>query len=178
MSTDAVEQLGWRSQSTNKSYSRGRGASIVAMATANLSEWAEHARVVLAQAGHRRGGARDAIIDLLAEQPCALSAIQIEDRLRASNRGVSRASIYRILELLQERGLVARLELGDTTARYELLDPGGEHHHHLLCDSCGSLVPFDDSDLERSIDRVSRRLGFRTHGHEVILRGDCASCQT
>jgi Fe2+ or Zn2+ uptake regulation protein len=38
-------------------------------------------------------------------------------------------------------------------------------------------VPFDDADLERSIDRVSRRMGFRTHGHEVVLRGDCAACR-
>jgi Fur family ferric uptake transcriptional regulator len=147
------------------------------VSTISTSAWAEHARAVLNQAGHRRGGARNAIIDLLAEQPCALSAFAIEDHLRASNRQVARASIYRILELLQERGLVARLELGDASARYEIVDPGGAHHHHLLCDSCGSLVPFDDGDLERSIDRVSRRLGFRAHDHEVILRGDCTACQ-
>ena len=61
--------------------------------------------------------------------------------------------------------------------RYELIDPAGAHHHHLLCDSCGRLVPFDDGDLERSIDRLSRRLGFDTHDHEVILRGDCSACQ-
>jgi len=141
-------------------------------------EWAEHARAVLDQGGHRKGGARDAIIDLLANQSCALSALEIEDRLRAGERRVARASIYRILELLQERGLVARLDLGAGMTRYELVDPAGAHHHHLLCDSCGSLVPFDDRDLERSIDRLSRRLGFDTHAHEVILRGDCAACQT
>jgi Fur family transcriptional regulator, ferric uptake regulator len=142
------------------------------------SGWAEHARTVLDQAGHRRGGARNLMIDLLAEQRCALSALEIEDRLREGERRVARASIYRILELLQEHGLIARLELGDATVRYELVDPAGDHHHHLLCDSCGRLVPFDDGDLERSIDRLSRRLGFRTHDHEVVLRGDCATCQS
>jgi Fur family ferric uptake transcriptional regulator len=147
------------------------------MAATSASNWAEHARAVLDQAGHRKGGARNAIIDLLAEQSCALSAIEIEDQLRASKRGVARASIYRILDLLQDHGLVARLELGDAMTRYELVDPAGAHHHHLLCDSCGCLVPFDDGDLERSIDRLSRRLGFDTHEHEVILRGDCSACQ-
>jgi Fur family ferric uptake transcriptional regulator len=146
------------------------------MSTASTSEWAEHARAVLDQAGHRKGGARNAIIDLLAEQSCALSALEIEDRLRASKRGVARASIYRILDLLQDRGLVASLELGDAT-RYELIDPAGAHHHHLLCDTCGRLMPFDDGDLERSIDRLARRLGFDTHEHEVILRGKCSACQ-
>lgn len=62
--------------------------------------------------------------------------------------------------------------------RYELIDPAGSHHHHLLCDSCGCLVPFDDGDLERSIDRLSRRLGFDTQEHEVVLRGACSACQT
>jgi Fur family ferric uptake transcriptional regulator len=147
------------------------------MSSVETSAWAEHARVVLGQAGHRKGGARNAIIDLLAGEPCALTAIEIEDRLRASGRGVARASIYRILDLLHERGLVARLELGDAMTRYELVDPAGAHHHHLLCGSCGRLVPFDDGDLERSIDRVSRRLGFDTRDHEVILRGDCTACQ-
>ncbi len=147
------------------------------MSTTSTSEWAEHARAVLGQAGHRKGGARNAMIDLLAEQPCALSAFEIEDQLRASKRSVARASIYRILELLQDRGLVARLELGDAMTRYELIDPAGAHHHHLLCDTCGHLVPFDDGDLERSIDRLSRRLGFDTHEHEVILRGECSACQ-
>ena len=132
---------------------------------------------MLGHAGHRKGGARNAIIDLLAEQSCALSAFEIEDRLRASKRSVARASIYRILELLQDRGLVARLELGDAMTRYELIDPAGAHHHHLLCDRCGRLVPFDDGDLERSIDRLSRRLEFDTHEHEVILRGECSACQ-
>jgi Fur family ferric uptake transcriptional regulator len=148
------------------------------MSSGSRSEWAEHARVVLNQAGHRRGGARNAIIDLLASQTCALSAFEIEDNLRATERRVARASIYRVLDLLQDRGLVARLELGDATARYELIDPAGEHHHHLLCDSCGSLVPFGDGDLERSIDRLSRRLGIRAHGHEVVLHGDCPACQS
>jgi Fur family ferric uptake transcriptional regulator len=117
------------------------------------------------------------MIDLLAGQTCALSALEIEDHLRDGERRVARASIYRILDLLQNRGLVARLELGDATARYELIDPAGAHHHHLLCDACGRLVPFDDSDLERSIDRISRRLGIRADAHEVVLHGACSGCQ-
>jgi Fur family ferric uptake transcriptional regulator len=146
------------------------------MSAVEGSEWSEHARAVLDQAGHRRGGARNAIIELLASQDCALTALEIEDLLRQRERRVARASIYRILDLLHDRGLISRLDLGDAIARYEVVDPAGVHHHHLLCDSCGRLVPFDDGDLERSLDRLSRRLGFRMHGHDVILRGDCSTC--
>ncbi len=142
-----------------------------------VESWKEHTHTVLERAGHRRGGARAAVINLLAGQPCALTAQEIEDALRAQGRSVGRASVYRVLELLVEHGAVGRLEVGQGTARYETLDPGGEHHHHLVCARCGRLVPFDDSDLERSIERLADRLGFRVDAHEVVLRGTCERCE-
>jgi Fur family ferric uptake transcriptional regulator len=143
------------------------------------SRWAEHAGDRLAAAGYRRGGARRAVIALLAKQDCALSAHEIEDALRSAGRQVGRASVYRVLEELEELGLVSRLDLGTGTARYEAADPAGEHHHHhLLCDDCGDLVPFSDPELERVIGRVSGRLPYPVHGHEVTLHGSCESCRS
>jgi Fur family transcriptional regulator, ferric uptake regulator len=141
------------------------------------SGWTEHAEEVLHEAGHRRGGARTAIIRLLAGEPCALTQLDIEERLRGvGNRPVSRASIYRILEILQEHGLVQRLELGQGVAYYEVLDPSGEHHHHVVCEECGKLIPFDDRGLERSLERLAERLNVTVHNHEVVLRGSCDRC--
>ncbi len=145
------------------------------------TRWANHARTVLQDAGHHRGAARDRLIDLLAEQNCALSALEIETGLRDQDpdgKRVGRASVYRALELLHDHDLVTRIELGDGVARYEPIDPDGEHHHHhLVCQECGQLVPFDDPGLERSINQLSRRLGFLTREHEVTLRGSCADCR-
>jgi len=139
-------------------------------------QWAEHAREVLQRSGHHRGAARERLIELLAQQHCALSAQEIEDALRDEDQGVGRASIYRALELLREHELINRLDLGDGVARYELADPAGAHHHHLVCDRCGRLVAFDDPALERAIDRVSERLGMRVDHHDVVLRGACDDC--
>jgi Fur family ferric uptake transcriptional regulator len=151
------------------------------LSTAPGVEWAGHARDVLGRAGHHRGAARDRVIDLLAGQKCALSALEIEDALRRGRRGqrpVGRASIYRVLELLHTHELVNRLDLGDGVARYEATDPDGQqHHHHLVCADCGKLVAFEDPGLERSIDQLSHRLGFTTTDHEVTLRGSCPDCQ-
>jgi Fur family ferric uptake transcriptional regulator len=144
-------------------------------------DWAVSARDTLRQAGYSRGAARDNVIEAISTQTCALSATEIEEGLRKTQRGVrpiSIASVYRTLELLHEHGLVNRIDLGDGMARYELADPDGEHHHHhLLCDECGHLIAFDDPALERSINQLSRRLGFTTREHEVTLRGNCSDCR-
>jgi Fur family ferric uptake transcriptional regulator len=139
-------------------------------------DWSEHVQNVLHNAGLKHGGARDRVIELLASQPCALSAVEIEDSLRVAGRSTGRATIYRALELLVEHGLVERVEVGDGQARFERVEPGGEHHHHLVCEHCGRLVAFDDQGLERAIARVCERLGVRVESHDVLLRGACGRC--
>ena len=136
-------------------------------------EWVDHAHAELARAGYKRGGARTAIVELLAGHPCARTALEIDDELRAGGRRVGRASVYRALEQLDGLGLVSKVEVGHGTARYEPVRPGGHHHHHLVCDDCGNVLPFEDPELERSIDRLSRRLDFQVAEHEVVLHGSC-----
>ncbi len=139
--------------------------------------WSEHVHAVLARAGMKRGGARERIIDLLAREACALTAVEIEDALRAQGTPTGRASIYRVLDLLVEHGLVERVAVGQGLARFERSEAGGEHHHHLVCDQCGKLVAFDDPALERAIDDLSERLGVRVEHHDVVLRGACEQCE-
>ena len=134
------------------------------------TEWSEHVHAVLSQAGLKRGASRERVIELLATKPCALSAVEIEDELRANGRPTGRASVYRVLDLLVEHGLVERLEVGDGQARFERSHPDGEH------DRCGRLVAFDDPGLERAIGRLSERLGVRIDSHDVLLRGACQRC--
>jgi Fur family transcriptional regulator, ferric uptake regulator len=77
------------------------------------AEWEDSARDALRDAGHRAGGARDAVIDLLGRQTCCLSAQEIADGLRKSGNDAGIASVYRALDLLHELGLVQRVEFGE-----------------------------------------------------------------
>ncbi|MCW2990410.1 MAG: ferric uptake regulator, Fur family [Solirubrobacterales bacterium] len=140
--------------------------------------WPEHAASVLTTAGYRSGGARQAVVDLLARQDCALSAFELEARLGRTKRKVARASVYRVLEELESLKLVARIEVGDGIARFEPIAPGGEHHHHFVCDDCGDLSPFHDEELERVIARVAKRMAFEVDDHDITLRGACERCRT
>jgi Fur family ferric uptake transcriptional regulator len=148
-------------------------------------EWVERAEAKLAAAGHRRGGARRALLELLDGQECALTAQEIEDALRArgSGRGqggrrrvVSRASVYRILDELEQLRLVQRVETGQAMVRYERVCEHDEHHHHLVCDECGVVMPFSDPGLERAIKTLSERVPLAVSEHEIVLHGACKDC--
>jgi Fur family ferric uptake transcriptional regulator len=138
--------------------------------------WADHAQRVLTENRHHTGAARRAVLELLDSQTCALSAIEIEDALRTGERPVARASIYRILDELERLNLIHKVEVGQAMARYEPLRADSEHHHHLVCDNCGTVIPFTDTRLERAIQELSRRVPMRVAEHEIVLRGECEDC--
>jgi Fur family ferric uptake transcriptional regulator len=146
------------------------------MGSATDSRWAEHALDTLHAAGHRRGGARTAVVEALAGHDCAVTALDLDDELRRRRPAVARASVYRALEQLEQLGLVQRVEVCRGTAGYERIDPTGHHHHHAICRECGRMVPFEDATLERAIGEVSGRMSFDVTEHDVVLRGLCDRC--
>jgi Fur family transcriptional regulator, ferric uptake regulator len=138
--------------------------------------WAEHALAALQAAGHRRGGARTAVIEALSRHDCAVTAIDLDDELRRRQPRVGRASVYRALEQLELLGLVQRIEVSRGVAGYERIEPDGHHHHHAICRDCGRMVPFEDSKLEQAIGKVSESISFDVTEHDVVLRGRCEKC--
>jgi len=143
---------------------------------ASRDEWREHALEELRRAGHRSGGARSAVVDLMARQHCCLTAQEVFDRLREDGQVIGIASVYRALDLLSRMSLVHRLDLADA-AYYEPAHPGGEHHHHVVCDRCGKVSQFEDQELEAAIERLAGRLKYDVAAHDVVLRGSCPNCK-
>jgi Fur family ferric uptake transcriptional regulator len=150
-------------------------------------EWVRCAEAQLAAAGRKRGGARRSLLELLAGQECALTAQEIEDALREdalrrspttarAARPVSRASVYRILDELEALRLVQRVETGQAMVRYERVCEKDRHHHHLVCDDCGVVMPFSDPALERAIETLSERVPLAVSEHEIVLHGSCRDC--
>lgn len=125
----------------------------------------------------RSGGARRVVVEFLGRQDCCLSAQEIHDAVRASGTRIGIASIYRTLEGLADLDLVQRVDLGDGISRFERADPGGDHHHHLVCGDCGKVEPFEDPALEQAIAGVAGGRGYEVAAHEVVLRGACGDCR-
>ena len=94
----------------------------------------------------------------------------VTDRLPS----VSLPTIYATLELLEELGMVRRVQRAGTT----LFDPRTEPHHHLVCMSCGSLEDFDSALDTAALEAAAARRGFDSVRVEALVHGRCRSCAT
>jgi Fur family ferric uptake transcriptional regulator len=139
--------------------------------------WSDRALAELQAAGYRRGVARERVIEFLNAQDCCLGAQEIHGELVQRGERVGLASVYRVLDVLQEKRLVQRVDLGDGVTRFEALRDDDEHHHHIVCDDCGRIEPFADERLERALRDVERSSGYAVAGHDIVLRGACSACQ-
>jgi Fur family transcriptional regulator, ferric uptake regulator len=142
-----------------------------------MSTWTENALDRLRAASGRSGGARRLVVDFVGRQDCCLSVHEVHERLGAEGARVGIATVYRAVEGLIEAGLVQRIDLGDGVARFERADPTGDHHHHLVCDDCGKVEPFEDAGLENALERVAGGRDYHVAAHEVVLRGACGDCR-
>ncbi len=94
---------------------------------------------------------------------------------------VPQSSAYRNLAVMEEAGIVRRLVHGGDHAHFELAEELTEHHHHLICEACGSVQDFTlDADLERALDETFSRIaasdGATVTGHTVDLFVTCSDC--
>jgi Fur family ferric uptake transcriptional regulator len=146
------------------------------MVTADTT-WSQRALAELRAAGYRRGLARMRVIEFLDAQDCCAGAQEIHRALSSRGERVGLASVYRVLEVLAEKRLVQRLDLGDGVTRFEPIRDEVEHHHHIVCDDCGRIEPFADQRLERVLRDVEESSGYAVAAHDIVLRGACGACR-
>lgn len=96
--------------------------------------------------------------------------------LRMKGIPVSRATIYRTLDILEHVGFVRKLDIGDGRFRYEN-KLAQSHHDHFICLECGRIIEFVDRGIERRQERLSREHDFRLVRHVHQLFGICRDCQ-
>ena len=133
----------------------------------------------LRRADLRYTAGRRALVELLAAAGHPVSIGDIAARLPQ----LPRSSAYRHLVDLQVAGVVRRVAANDEFARFELAEDLTEHHHHLLCVSCGKVTDVTPSasferQVSRTVDELALDLGFEPHGHRLDVIGRCAGCRT
>jgi len=132
----------------------------------------------LRRAGQRFTTQRRALVEMLgsADRPLTIPEIM------KAKKGLALSSVYRNLAVLEQATVVHRIVTRGDYAAFELAEDLGEHHHHLICTSCGTVEDFTASaQLERSataaLDKVAGRAGWRVTSHRLDLTGLCPACR-
>lgn len=131
----------------------------------------------LRRVDQRYTGGRRAIVELLVD---AGRPVSISD-IASSLPDLPRSSAYRHLVDLQSAGVVRRIAASDEFARFELDEHLTEHHHHLICTTCGKVLDVTPSGaFERTVSRQLSGLaaahGFTPTSHLLDVLGTCTSC--
>jgi Fur family ferric uptake transcriptional regulator len=123
--------------------------------------------------GHRVTPSRRAVIAAALQQD---GHFTVDDLLQRC-RGAGRATVFRTIRLLTDIGVVCRVLLDDGSLHYWVSERA-QHHHHLVCTSCGGVRDLDDcavGDLVRELSTVS---GYEIEGHWLEFYGHCGACRT
>jgi len=132
---------------------------------------------VLKKEGLRYTLQRQAIWDELYASNEHRDAEEIYLALYNSGLKVSRATVYRTIDVLVKNNLVRKLDLGDGRARYEnKMDTA--HHDHLICVQCGKIEEFMDNVIENQQEVIVENFGYRLirHIHQLfVICDECGS---
>lgn len=123
----------------------------------------------------RRTRQRAAVDDVLQAQQEFRTAQQIHDQLRHDGQSVGLTTVYRTLQAMAESGEVDVIRSPEGEASYRQC-ASDNHHHHLVCRSCGRTVEITEPDVEAWTRSVAQQHGFRDASHELEIFGTCADC--
>ncbi len=129
----------------------------------------------LRAAGGRATSERRAVVTALyTGDDHHVTADDLARRLQGTEPEIHLATVYRTLEALEAVGAVERLQVAGERAVYHLTD---HVHHHLVCESCGSVVELPPAELAGLADELRERHGFVLADRPVTLLGRCAACR-
>lgn len=129
-------------------------------------------------AGHRVTAERLALFDEIFAQHGHLDAEQLLSAMRSQGLKISRATVYRNLDLLVASGLASKQRLGGAGDRRFLYEHvhRGQHHDHLICTACGRVVEFVSPGIAALQTEICRAHGFVPTHHTLEIRSLCNAC--
>lgn len=119
---------------------------------------------------------RRAVLEAVFATHRHFDAEELVQILKQMGKRISRATVYRTLDLLVKSGLVHAMELGESRKVYEHI-VGHRHHDHLICTECGRTIEFGDGFIELLQEKVCDRLNFQAQKHSLRIFGRCENCR-
>ncbi len=139
----------------------------------------ENLKIKLKDLGLKITPQRRAIINILLENNDRhLSSEEIYDLVRENCPEIGLATVYRTMQLLDEIGVISKLNLDDGCIRYELaLNKSESHnHHHLICKKCGKIIEVEDDLMDNVESEIQGAYKFKILDHDVKFYGLCEDC--
>jgi Fur family ferric uptake transcriptional regulator len=133
-------------------------------------------RQFLANQGLKLTSERTALVREIFASHYHFEADELLMKMKQNHVKISRATIYRTLELLVKSGLVRRVHLGEEHYHYEHVT-GNSHHDHLICTTCGTVIEFHDPALEQRQREICEKKKFTPTFHNLQILGICDSCR-
>jgi Fur family ferric uptake transcriptional regulator len=130
----------------------------------------------LDEAGYRLTTPRRALAELIASRRGHFTAEELLEESRGRRLGLTRATIFRSLDVLADLALVERLDLPSGEHAFVACRPA-RHHHHIVCSSCGRSAEVADIGFEAVAASIARSTGYRVDTHRLELFGLCPSCR-
>ncbi|MGI8575344.1 MAG: Fur family transcriptional regulator [Egibacteraceae bacterium] len=127
----------------------------------------------LREAGLRATRQRTTVLEALHDRPEAVTAQELHAELRADGEPVGLTTVYRTLASLAEAGFLDAFQRDGEQAFRRCSDA---HHHHLICEACNRVEEITAEEVERWVEAVASRRGFRVTGHRADVFGVCAAC--
>jgi Fur family ferric uptake transcriptional regulator len=129
----------------------------------------------LREKGYRLTPQRLMILSAIEGSHEHISAEEIYAQVTAKYPHVNISTVYRTLELLKKLGMVYEIDLGEGRVRYHAEESG--HHHHLVCQECGTIIDIDEATLSSLRDILMRDYGFQAELRHVGVFGVCENCR-
>ena len=130
----------------------------------------------LQQQGLKLTSERSALVREIFSTHYHFEADELLFKMKEKAVKISRATVYRTLELLVKSGMVRRVHLGEDHYHYEHVT-GNSHHDHLICTTCGGVIEFHDEVLEARQREICEKKKFTPTFHNLQILGVCDSCR-
>jgi Fur family ferric uptake transcriptional regulator len=129
---------------------------------------------LLKQKGIKATKSRLAVLNLLDKGDQPLSATIIFDDLKKQGIKIDLATIYRIIEVFMGLKILKQVDFREGMLRYEL---SGDHHHHLICQSCENIEGYHGECLTEVEQIIKEKYKFNVTEHVLEFFGKCDNCQ-
>ena len=133
-------------------------------------------KTVLRKEGLKITPQRVAILKEIIKDKGHRESEEIYFAIKSSKTHVSRATVYRTLDILVQNNFVRKLNIGDGRERYES-KINSLHHDHLICEICHNIIEFVDQDIEMLQDEIANKYQFSLTRHVHQLFGICKECR-